>query len=239
LNVICSVLGWLAAIVWMSVPVALTAGATWWSWHSAPDDCGPHGCNRLRWVVSAREDILPGQQITARLIDEGLKHTSSPVESIAPRGEVEKQYARTGAPFTAPGEAAIKAGSVIERRMVGPMMWVPNTSEVIVPVAVEPELAAGISPEVRVVFLLKADKAAAPVWAGVGTCASGGNPAPAADPAGFTVVSRSDGTDPHKSVVSVRVSPKDAKWVAALSDGVWHPVVIPAGDKELCAPALK
>jgi hypothetical protein len=176
------------------------------------------------------------------LIDEGLRHTSSAVADIAPRDEVEKQYARIGdlSAASAPaGQPAIKSGAVIERRMVGPMSWAADASAVIVPVAVELEFAAGIWPGVRVVFLSKADKASATSWAGVEACAQVRNPAaPTVEPVGFTVVSRSDATDPHKSVISVRVSAEDAKSIAALSDGVWHPVVVPDG-AHLCAPPQK
>jgi hypothetical protein len=219
-------LSWMGAVISMALTLVLAVGAVSLSWYSASDGCQPNHCTRLRWVVATREDVSPGQQLTDRLLSEGLRHTAISIDEIAPRGEIGNQYARAN---------GIKAGSVIERRMIGPAMWAADSSVAVVPVAVDPEFAAGVLPGMRVVFMTKVDKQS--LWAGISGCGvSTKAPLLSSETPGFIVLSKSDGSDTHKAVVAVRITQKDTKSIIALSDGVWRPIVVATGAETMCIP---
>jgi hypothetical protein len=243
-NIILNLLGWLAAVISMAGSLLIAAAAVFVSWYFASDSCQADRCDRLRWVVTAREDIAAGQQFTDRLINEGLHHTTVAVDAIAPRGEIANQYARLdgmasaltngGAPRI--DTPVIRAGTVIERHMVGPTVWVADAAEAIVPVAVDPEFAAGVLPGSRVVFMAKLEKT--PVWQGVPKCGVAAKESTLAPQSlGYIVVSKTEGTDTHKAVIAVRINQREAASMLALSDGVWRPIVITPSKEKMCIPA--
>jgi hypothetical protein len=218
-------LGWLLTLCHIVASLLALVLVIVFSWRLAPHDCmdaDVRQCERLRWAVTTRESIVPGEQITARMLDQGLRRTSLTVESIPLLSEVVNQYAY----------AAIPANALVERQAVGPIHWLPAGPDTLVPVAADPEFATGITTGARVVFATRVDKVSK--WAGLPKCnPKSGLPVGSAI-AGFIVVSKSDGGDHAKAVITVSIPNSDTESIQNLSDGVWRPIVL-SGPK-LCQP---
>lgn len=217
-----------------------------WSWHEAPHNCvvgATQPCGRIRWVVAAREDIWPGEELTDRLIDDGLRRTSIDIADIAVRRNLTGQYLHATSPPTAlacSADAAIHVGTILERQMVGPPLWKPAVrSTAAVPVAVDQEFAAGLKPGMRVVFARKVDKSM--VWAGASPCPDAGKAREQAPyGSGYPVLLKINGSDKSKAIVVVEVPNRELHTGAELLDGAWRPVVVAVNPCDVaCIPRPK